>query len=632
MHDPDAQPAPTAPPLGRIAGPAAIGIGGAGLLLFATLVSIAGVRRAALSAIDHEVRDNLARLAVAVAATVDAGAHATLTEPAQEDSGDYRALAEPLTEVIRATDGVRFVYTLRPVGDGLHFVLDGTPIGDADGDGVEDHSFLMELYENPDPVAWKAVREGRVMVTPEPHTDAWGTFLSGFAPVRLADGTVDGVVGVDVSADEYRARLAGVDRAARWALLPCAALSVLAGVAAWWVSRRLFRHAEEVERHRATAERANRHKSALLANISHELRTPLTAIMGFVGIATDRGVGEAERDEAITTVRHNADHLLALINDLLDMSKAEAGAITIEPVEMDVHELFRTTAAPLRQRARDKLIGLEITGIETLPRRVMMDPTRTRQILLNLIGNAVKFTDHGAVTVTVGDSRGMMVVRVEDTGPGMDAGQISRLFQPFSQVGGSMAKRREGTGLGLAISGHLAELMGGSITVESEPGRGSVFTAALPYGAVAADEEAADGRTGEFAPAGPLAGRRVLVAEDGADNRRLLRFILTRAGAEVVEHPDGQAALDAMVKGEGGRVDLVLTDWDMPRLDGAGLVSALRGWGWRGPVVSLTAHATEDQHRACVDAGCDAHLTKPIDWGVLVDTCAGLIEGKRRAA
>lgn len=625
MQDPDAQPAPIAP--GRTFGPVAIGIVSMVLLLFATLVSIAGVRQAALNAVDQEVRDNLARLAVAVAATIDAQAHAALTEAAQEDSDTYRELAGPLTKVIQKTDGIRFVYTMRPVGDELYFVLDGTPIGDADGDGVEDHSFLMEQYENPDPVAWQAVHENRVVVTPRPYTDAWGSFLSGFAPVRLPDGTLDGVVGVDVSVGEYRTRLAGVDRAARWALLPCAVLSGLAGVAAWWVSRRLIRHTRELEQHRAAAEQANRHKSALLANISHELRTPLTAIMGFVGIATDRGVAEAERHEAITTVRHNADHLLALINDLLDMSKAEAGAIRIEPVEVDVHEFFRTTTAPLRQRAQDKRVRLEIMGVETLPRRVMMDPTRTRQILLNLIGNAVKFTDRGTVRVVVDDAGGVMTVRVEDTGPGMNTEQISRLFQPFSQVGGSTAKRREGTGLGLAISRHLAELMGGSITVESEAGYGSAFTAAVPYGAAPADELVV-----EFIPAGPLAGRRVLVAEDGADNRRLLRFILSRAGAEVIEHPDGQAALDAMVNGEGGCVDLVLTDWDMPRLDGAGLVSGLRSWGWRGPVMSLTAHATNEQHKACIQAGCDAHLTKPIDWGMLVDTCAGLIEGRAKKA
>lgn len=612
--------------------PALIGASAGAILLGATLVSITGVRHSAREAIGREVRENLARLASAVAATIDAEAHAALTEPEQQNSDTYARLNAPLAQAIRKTDGVEYIYTLRPIDGALHFVLDGTPQGDADGDGVEDHSFLMDLYEDPDPAAWRAVLENRVVVTEQPYTDAWGTFLSGFAPIRLEDGRVDGVVGVDVSAAEFANRLAQVDRAAAWALLPCALLGMVAGLLAWWVTHRMVRRAHELERHRAEAERANRYKSSLLANISHELRTPLTAILGFVGIATDRAVSQAEQQEAIATVRQNADHLLALINDLLDMSKVEAGTITIEPAEVDLRELVRTAVAPLRQRASEKRIELHIAGADSLPRRAVLDPTRTRQILLNLLSNAVKFTDRGEVSLRIEDRDGLLVFRVEDTGPGMDAEQLSRLFQPFSQVSHSVAKRREGTGLGLAISRHLAEMMGGGIRVASEVGRGSVFTAEIPYAPAPADSPASAALVGEFLPAGPLAGRRVLLAEDGADNRRLLRFILTRAGAEVVEHTDGQAALEAMIGGEGGRVDLVLTDWDMPRLDGAGLVRALRAWGWRGPVVSLTAHATADQHTACMSAGCDAHLTKPIDWGVLVDTCAGLIDGRLKRA
>lgn len=623
---------PVERPSGWSLRPAVIGVAAGAILLGATLVSITGVRLAARNAIGREVRENLARLAAAVAATIDAEAHALLTEPEQEHGDVYARLNAPLTQAIRKTDGVQYIYTLRPIDGSLHFVLDGTPPGDADGDGVEDHSFLMEVYDDPDPAAWRALIEQRVVVTDEPYTDAWGTFLSGFAPIRLECGQIDGVVGVDVSAAEFASRLAQVDRAAAWALLPCAVLSVVAGLLAWWVTRRMVRHAEELDRHRAEAERANRYKSSLLANISHELRTPLTAIMGFVGIATDRSVGEAERHDAIATVRHNADHLLALINDLLDMSKVEAGTITIEPAEVNLQELVRTAVAPLQQRAIEKRIALRIEGADTLPQRGVLDPTRTRQILLNLLSNAVKFTDRGCVQLRIEDRGGVLVFRVEDTGPGMDTDQLSRLFQPFSQVSHSLAKRREGTGLGLAISRHLAQLMGGQIRVESQVGHGSVFTAEIPYTPAQAESPASATLVGEFLPAGPLAGRRVLLAEDGADNRRLLRFILTRAGAEVVEHVDGQAALEAMVGGEGGRVDLVLTDWDMPRLDGAGLVRALRAWGWRGPVVSLTAHATADQHTACMSAGCDAHLTKPIDWGVLVDTCAGLIDGRLKRA
>jgi CheY-like chemotaxis protein/nitrogen-specific signal transduction histidine kinase len=404
-------------------------------------------------------------------------------------------------------------------------------------------------------------------------------------------------------------------------MIPGLLLSAAVGVGAWWVARRLFRHAREIEGHRAEAERANRAKSVLLANISHELRTPLTAIIGFAEIAFAPGADAGERADAMATVRHNADHLLTLINDLLDMSSVEAGAMSIEPVEVDARELVRTTVAPLRLRARQKAITLEVRGEEHLPDRAVLDPTRTRQILLNLLSNAVKFTEAGHVRLHIEPRPGAIRFRIEDTGPGLDESQIARLFQPFSQVGGSHAKRREGTGLGLAISQHLARLMGAQITVESTPGVGSVFTVEIPFEPVRSPE-AASRASGPGEPS--LAGRRILVAEDGADNRRLLRFILTKAGAEVQEYPDGWAALEA-VRAADRPFDLVLTDWDMPRLDGAGLVAALRAAGWTGPVVSLTAHALDGQERVCLDAGCDAHLTKPIDWAKLVDTCERLI-------
>lgn len=640
MPDPNPQPASrhACPPARPHAGtqgpgipfrPVLIALLAAGVLLIATVVSVARVRQTARHTIDQEVRANLARLAITVGATIDAQAHARLTEPWQEHTPLYQTLNNPLRRVLDQTDGVRFAYTLREQGPDLVFVLDGTPIGDTDNDGVEDHSFLMEVYEDPDPAARIALQTGTVTLTAKPYTDAWGTFLSAFAPVRGPDGTADAVVGLDVDMDEYSRRLALVDRAALWGLLPGAIISALAGVGVWWAARRLLAHAREIERHRANAERANRAKSALLANISHELRTPLTAIKGFVEIAEDRLSDGAARVDALTTVRNNANHLLVLINDLLEMSRIEAGAIVIEPVVADPREVVRTAVAPLALRARAKGIALDVHGMDRLPPAAVIDPTRLRQILLNLLGNAVKFTERGSVQLTVEAADGRMVFSVKDSGPGMDRAQMDLLFMPFSQVGGTAAKRREGTGLGLAISQHLAGLMGGKITVESTPGSGSVFRAEIAYGEAAVSGQELP--AGDCMPAGPLAGRRVLLAEDGPDNRKLLRFILTRAGAEVIEHADGLSALNAVLA-PGSRVDLVLTDWDMPVLDGAGLVAGLRSGGWAGPVVSLTAHAMPEQQRACEAAGCDAHLTKPIDWALLVDTCAALIDGRGKKA
>ena len=593
------------------------------VLIVSALISTMGVRVSAREAIDLEVHENLTRLAAMAAATIDAEKHRTLTDPEQEGKALYERLNGPLRSAIRRTDGVRFVYTLRAAGDDLVFVLDGTPRGDADGDGVEDHSFLMDVYEDPDPAAWEAIETNTCVTSSEPYTDLWGTFLSGYSPIRLDDGTVEGVVGVDVSVDQYQARLESVDRAAAWALVPGLLLSVVTGFGVWWVSRRLLGYTKEIVTHREEAVRANEAKSTLLANISHELRTPLNAIIGFGAIADDEHCTPRERHDALGTVRSNAEHLLTLINDLLDISKAEAGAIRIETGEVDLAELIDRAAAPLRLRAIEKEIGFEVVGLQALPERVVLDRTRVRQVLLNLLSNAVKFTDSGCVTLELSASDGVFEMRVEDTGPGLSAEECDRLFIPFTQLG-SHEKRIQGTGLGLAISRHLLELMGGSIELESRPGRGSVFTARVPYEAVrGSDGEARVAAAGAGGAA--LGGVRIAVAEDGVDNMRLLRLILGRAGAQIEEFVDGELARCSIVDAP-DRFDLLITDWDMPVLSGEELVRCLRAAGWARPIISLTAHATGEQERLCLSSGCDAHMTKPLNAARLISTCVALLE------
>lgn len=612
--------------------PAGAGVLIALILMMASLISTAGVRLTAREVIDQEVRDNLARLASMMGSGIDAQTHHALNAPEQEASEQYRALNEPLTAAIRNTQGVRFVYTLRRVGDKLRFVLDGTPPGDADHDGVEDHSNLMEVYEDPDPAAWLAIKEQRTTITQSPYTDLWGTFLSGYAPIRLADGTIDGVVGVDVSVDQYQARLARVEQAALWALVPGMLLSLLAGLGAWWVAKRLVRHAREIVEHREVALRANDAKSRLLANISHELRTPLNAIIGFVSIAGDDRYSCMERADAVATVRHNAEHLLTLINDLLDISKAEAGAISIEATEINLPELIEQAVSPLRLRAMEKRIGFVVEGIEALPPRAKLDRTRVRQVLLNLLSNAVKFTDHGRVTLQVQVQQHTLILRVRDTGPGMSPEEVGRLFTPFTQVG-DHEKRVQGTGLGLAISRHLCELMGGQIRVQSSPGEGSEFAAHIPLAIIEPADTSDETRTPTRANWEQLGGARIAIAEDGVDNMRLLKMVLKRAGAETICFVDGGAARDGLLR-DPGCCDMLITDWDMPVLSGEGLVRKLRDSGWTRPIVSLTAHAMAEQEQACLGVGCDAHMTKPLDAKKLIAVCASLLDehGRRGQA
>lgn len=604
--------------------PVIAGACAATVLIVAALVSTMGVRLTAREAIDQEVHENLIRLAAMAASSIDGELHAKLQDPSQEETTLYSMLNQPLTNAIRRTEGVRFVYTLRRVGTDLVFVLDGTPLGDSDNDGVEDHSFLMDVYDDPDPAAWEAIRTNRITASDEPYTDQWGTFLSSYAPIRRESGAVEGIVGVDVSVGHYQARLQRVDKAATWALVPGLVLSLLTGVGVWWFTRRFVGYANQIEEHRAVAVRANKAKSALLASISHELRTPLNAIIGFSAIANDARSTSDERSEALGTVRSNADHLLTLIGDLLDISKAEAGAIRIECSEVDLPELIDRAVVPMRLRAMEKHIGFEVVGLESLPDRVVLDRTRVRQVLLNLLSNAVKFTDAGFVRLTLSVCENNLTMRVEDTGPGISDEERSVLFTPFTQLG-PHEKRVQGTGLGLTITRHLLELMGGSIGFESYPGKGSAFTAVVPYELVHCEPSDGDSERRNRLAHEPLAGVRIVLADDGEDNLRLLSLILRRAGAQCKAFEDGEQALDSIML-EPDQCDLLITDWDMPVLCGEGLVRQLRESSWTRPIISLTAHAMPEQEQLCLSVGCDAHLTKPINAQRLITTCIDLLK------
>lgn len=405
-------------------------------------------------------------------------------------------------------------------------------------------------------------------------------------------------------------------------------LTLCAGLGAWWVARRFVSYARQIVEHREEAVRANEAKSTLLTNISHELRTPLNAIMGFVGIAADPRCSVEEHADAMGTISSNAEHLLALINDLLDISKAEAGALSIEPTEIDLHKLIDRAVSPLRLRAAEKGIGFVVEGVQDLPRRVLLDRTRVRQVLLNLLSNAVKFTDAGQVTLSVCVESGQLVMRVHDTGPGMAPDELSTLFTPFTQLG-SHEKQIQGTGLGLAISRRLVELMDGTIGVESRVGEGSVFTATISLVIVDAHRAAGIAQV----QAERLAGARSAIAEDGVDNTRLLSLLLHRAGATTEAFVNGEEARVALLA-DPDRYQLLITDWDMPVLNGEELVRILRGSGWVGPILSLTAHSMPEQERLCLGVGCDAHMTKPLNASKLIQICEDLIEqhGRRQRA
>ncbi|MBN2024449.1 MAG: response regulator [Pirellulales bacterium] len=378
------------------------------------------------------------------------------------------------------------------------------------------------------------------------------------------------------------------------------------------------------------AETASQAKSEFLANMSHEIRTPMTAILGFTETLLDAHVSEADRLDAVRTIQRNGEHLLEVLNDILDLSKIESGKMMIERIDCSAAEVVADVETLMRDRARRKNLALEVVCRRPVPRVIHTDPTRLRQILINLVGNAVKFTERGVVRLSVdvadADDKGpMLLFEVTDTGIGMTPEQIGRLFTRFAQADAATTRRFGGTGLGLVICRRLLDELGGRIAVESQPGEGSAFRVWLPTGVdrnveqvdyldVLHARERGGLRPRKRSDAPSIAGARVLVAEDAPDNQRLVGAILGRAGVEVTLVDTGLAARDAALAArQAGRpFDVVLMDMQMPEMDGYEATRQLRRQGYAGPIIALTAHALEGECQKCLDAGCDAYARKPI--------------------
>ena len=901
----------------------------------------------------------VARLA---AVQIDPVAHAALTDPAQQNGEAYRVVVAPLRQMLAAAPAVRYIYTVRDSPEGPRFVIDAADPVDTDGDGVIDQSDLGEIYTEADDTMKQALADGEAAVTPAPYSDQWGTFISAYAPVYHADGTLECIVGVDTTAEKYLSRVARMHWAALLALLVGAVASVGVGLVVWpmqwrrraaeqalvaatadsrrlataidahadavfltnsegvierinpafesmsgyssaeavgqlpsllksgrmppeaytelwttiksgapWHGRLCNRrkgppsgagpldpagnleqpgaglfywvyatvtpilhadgsiegfvavhhdvtaevHAEEqehlrqegievrlkvakalagigtfsdrlnvaldailamrgldehkkggiyllnerdrcldlfierklrgdlpldeetealperglyeqaarsgevivrddcevnhvdenghlalkrfgqyvvplmdrgshgpaecvgmvslfaqphpvatvarlsalkeigellatavlkervtrlMELARTRAESASKVKSEFLANMSHEIRTPLTAILGYADLLRDEGdlaMEPALRLQTIDTIRAAGQHLLTVINDILDLSKIEADQMMVERIETPLIEILREVESLMRPRAIAKGVELRAVMKSPLPDRFLSDPTRLRQILLNLVGNAVKFTMVGGVTMNVqtchAEEQERLIVDVEDTGPGMTEDQTANLFRAFSQADTTVTRLHGGTGLGLTISRRLAAMMGGDVKLmRTEPGKGSCFRLVLPLepapGAVMVATLEAVGESLATAPVAPMVRLtgRVLLAEDGADNQRLIAFHLKKAGADVTIADNGLMALwmiDAAVA-QGAPYDLLLTDMQMPEMDGYTLARTLRRRGSTLAIIALTAHAMAEDRQRCLDAGCDEYASKPIDKGELLATCA----------
>jgi len=382
------------------------------------------------------------------------------------------------------------------------------------------------------------------------------------------------------------------------------------------------------------ADAANRAKSLFLANMSHEIRTPMTAIIGYSELLENPNLAAEERQRYLSVVQQNGDALMALISDVLDLSRIEAGQLRVERQPCQLPVLMKEVLYSHSLKASEKGIDLTLEYLTPVPATLITDPFRLKQILSNLIGNAIKFTDEGSVSVKLRWEEGLqsaLHVDVRDTGIGVAEHALPRLFEPFSQVDDSHTRRYGGSGLGLAIARQLARSLNGDIIADSVAGHGSSFRFYIQ--AMAAENSArvmprdalATEIRSQQIPAVQLGGR-VLLVEDNEVNRLLVQRILSRAGIEVVEAEHGQEAVDIILRDS--RFDLVIMDMQMPVMDGYVAAGAIRDAGYQGAVLALTANVMSDDRRRCLDAGCDDFLGKPVRANKLLAACSRLISGR----
>jgi len=372
------------------------------------------------------------------------------------------------------------------------------------------------------------------------------------------------------------------------------------------------------------AEQANLAKSNFLANMSHEIRTPMNAVLGFSELLqrNSGNVSEEEQCEYINTIHNSGKHLMGLINDILDLSKIEAGKMELDWERESPHQIISEAMSVMRVKAIEKDLSLDYSWSSPLPSTILTDPARLRQLLINLIGNAIKFTKAGGISLLAElvkvEGAPVLKLQVVDTGIGISEEKLEEIFKPFMQADSSTTRLYGGTGLGLTISRRIAQSLGGSLSVTSAPGEGSVFTAIVAVGELEGvsllstppvSDVIALGNNVPEVPLPEVRHGKVLLVEDGSTNRRMIQLLLRRSGVEIDMAVNGQEGVDMVIAND---YDVVLMDMQMPIKDGYTATRELRSLGYDVPIVALTAHAMKGDEERCREAGCSDYLTKPI--------------------
>lgn len=591
-----------------------------------------------------ESRSSLARTAALAATFVNGDSLDRVIREGRDDTPEWNRAVEPLRRVLTLSGDVRYAYVMRLDGDSVRFVLDAAPRGDHDSDGIEDYSPIGSSYPWAAPELLEALRRGTRQVDLRLIQDPWGIFLSAYAPVRNSRGVLMGVVGVDLDASDWIRSRRRIRNAFLLGLILAATASVLSGSGTWAFRRRslaeLDRERENEARKRDQAlqfakeleakvqartmdlskanqdlQKALRTREAFLATANHELRTPLQSLLTSAEMLGQGMLGplNASQSRRLATIRRCARHLLDLITQVLDLSRARSGTVELFLERMDLQAVCEEILEILADEARSTEIQ---TSLQIVPeaRWVDADALRLRQILLNLLGNALKFSPAGgSVAIESEFVRGedALVLTITDSGPGISEAQRPNLFRSLDDVA---ILSQSDLKLGLPLAAWLASLHGGSLRYEPAPGGGSRFRLRLPRSAQGIDPVAAeaDSAVATSSRSDVEQGMRVLIAEDNPDIRETLCEFLEAKGCVVSLASDGKEAIEQASKGP---LDLILMDVQMPHIDGLEATRRLRRSPLTAklPIVVMTAFASGEDAERCLEAGATSYVPKPIE-------------------